>query len=102
MVLLVLYVPLTNQHRLSPYEMLLPRLSFLDQEAVANVQGLRSIPTARLDGSVRISATQRNLDVGKPSIRKSVSQASRTVSVLALRRVSVVESVWLEGIEERH
>jgi mRNA interferase MazF len=45
---LVLYVPLTTQHRLSSYEVPLPRLHFLDQDSVANVQGLGSIPTVRL------------------------------------------------------
>jgi mRNA interferase MazF len=36
---LVLYVPLTTQNRLSSYEVPLPRLSFLDRDSVANVQG---------------------------------------------------------------
>lgn len=46
---LVLYVPLTTQHRLSPYEVPLPRFPFLDRDSVANVQGLGSIPTVRLE-----------------------------------------------------
>ena len=46
---LVLYVPLTTQNRLSPYEVSLPRFSFLDRDSVANVQGLASIPTVRLE-----------------------------------------------------
>jgi len=46
---LVLYVPLTTQHRLSLYEVPLPRLTFLDRDSVANVQGLGSIPTVRLE-----------------------------------------------------
>jgi len=46
---LVLYVPLTTQNRLSQYEVPLPRCSFLDRESVANVQGLGSIPVARLE-----------------------------------------------------
>jgi mRNA interferase MazF len=36
---LVLYVPLTTQGRGSLYEVPLPKLSFLDRESVANVQG---------------------------------------------------------------
>jgi mRNA interferase MazF len=36
---LALYVPLTTQNRLSPYEVSLPRLPFLDRDSVANVQG---------------------------------------------------------------
>ena len=46
---LVLYVPLTTQRKDSPYEVLLPRLPFLDRESVANVQGLGSLPTVRLE-----------------------------------------------------
>ena len=45
---LVLYVPLTTQHRLSLYEVPLPRLPYLDRDSVANVQGLSSIPIVRL------------------------------------------------------
>src|SRR5499433_1260725 len=46
---LVLYVPLTTQRRHSAYEVPLPRLPFLDRESVANVQGLGSLPTVRLE-----------------------------------------------------
>jgi len=46
---LVLYVPLTTQDRQSRYEVSLPRLGFLDRDSVANVQGLGSIPIARLE-----------------------------------------------------
>ena len=46
---LVLYVPLTTQNRLSPYEVPLPRFPFLDRDSVANVQGLASIPAVRLE-----------------------------------------------------
>ena len=46
---LVIYVPLTSQNRGSRYEVVLPRLHFLNQESVANVQGLGSIPTVRLE-----------------------------------------------------
>jgi mRNA interferase MazF len=54
---LVLYVPLTTQRRDSPYEVLLPRLPFLDRESVANVQGLGSLPTVRLERRIgRLSA----------------------------------------------
>ena len=54
---LVLYVPLTTKRRDSPYEVPLPRLSFLDRESVANVQGLGSLPTVRLERRIgRLSA----------------------------------------------
>ena len=46
---LVLYVPLTTQNRNSRYEVVLPRLPFLNRDSVANVQGLGSIPSARLE-----------------------------------------------------
>jgi mRNA interferase MazF len=46
---LVLYVPLTTQNRLSRYEVVLPKLPFLDRDSIANVQGLASIPTVRLE-----------------------------------------------------
>ena len=46
---LVLYVPLTTQNRISSYEVVLPRLSFLNQDSAANVQGLGSIPVVRLE-----------------------------------------------------
>ncbi len=46
---LVLYVPLMTQGRNSRYEVVLPRLRFLDRASVANVQGLGSLPVVRLD-----------------------------------------------------
>jgi len=60
---LILYVPLTTQRRDSPYEVPLPRLPFLDRESVANVQGLGSLPTVRLERRIgRLSTgTMRQL-----------------------------------------
>jgi mRNA interferase MazF len=49
---LVLYVPLTTQSRPSPYEVSLPRLPFLDRLSAANIQGLGSIPSIRLERRV--------------------------------------------------
>ncbi len=46
---LVLYVPLTTRNRGSAYEVVLAELPFLDRGSVANVQGLGSLPTARLE-----------------------------------------------------
>lgn len=46
---LAIYVPLTTQNRGSRYEVVIPRLSFLRQASVANVQGMGSIPEARLE-----------------------------------------------------
>ena len=74
---LVLYVPLTTQRRNSPYEVPLPRLPFLDRESVANVQGLGSLPTVRLErkmGRVSVEVMERlkdalafALDLERPS-----------------------------------
>lgn len=46
---LILYVPLTTQSRFSSYEVPVPRLPFLDRESFANVQGMGSIPSIRLE-----------------------------------------------------
>ena len=46
---LIIYVPLTTQNRESSYEVPLPKLSFLNAASVANVQGIASIPTVRLE-----------------------------------------------------
>lgn len=46
---LVIDVPLTTQNRQSPYEVVLPKLPFLDRDSVANVQGLGSLPRVRLE-----------------------------------------------------
>ena len=46
---LAVYVPLTTQDRRSKYEVEIPTLPFLRQQAVANVQGIASIPTSRLE-----------------------------------------------------
>lgn len=46
---LILSVPLTTQNRQSAYEVVLPKLPFLNQGSIANVQGLASVPTVRLE-----------------------------------------------------
>lgn len=55
---LVLYVPLTTQNRASKYEVPLPACSFLDRLSFANVQGLGSIPEARLERRLGILQTE--------------------------------------------
>lgn len=45
---LVIYVPITTQDRESRYEVKLPKVRFLQKGSVANVQGIASLPTARL------------------------------------------------------
>ena len=46
---LILYVPLTTQNRQSLYEVVIPKLPFLDRNSVANVQGLGSVPMVRFE-----------------------------------------------------
>jgi len=46
---LVVYVPLTTQDRNSRYEIPIARLPFLNQDSFANVQGIASLPTIRLE-----------------------------------------------------
>ncbi|MGH7967407.1 MAG: type II toxin-antitoxin system PemK/MazF family toxin [Limisphaerales bacterium] len=46
---LIIYVPLTSQNRGSPYEVPMPKLSFLREESIANVQGVASLPVTRLE-----------------------------------------------------
>lgn len=49
---LVRIVPLTTQNRASLYEVPLPRFPFLDRPSVANVQGLASIASVRLERKI--------------------------------------------------
>jgi mRNA interferase MazF len=46
---LVVYVPLTTQNRSSRYEVDLGKPPFLNEPSVANVQGIGSLPHARLE-----------------------------------------------------
>jgi mRNA interferase MazF len=49
---LVTYVPLTTQNRGSRYEIDLCKLRFLRETSVANVQGIGSIPSVRLQRKI--------------------------------------------------
>jgi mRNA interferase MazF len=46
---LAIYIPITTQDRGSPYEVRLPKTRSLQKGSVANVQGIASLPTIRLD-----------------------------------------------------
>jgi mRNA interferase MazF len=46
---LITYVPLTTQSRQSKYEVSIPKISFLNAVSVANLQGIASLPIARLE-----------------------------------------------------
>jgi mRNA interferase MazF len=63
---LVLFVPLTTQNRHSSYEVALPRISFLDRDSVANVQGLGSLPVVRFE---------RRLGKVSDDVMKSIKRA---------------------------
>lgn len=45
---LVIYIPITSQNRGSKYEVVLPKVRFLDEGSVANAQGIGSVPNVRL------------------------------------------------------
>jgi mRNA interferase MazF len=49
---LIVYVPITSQNRASAYEVDLPRTRFLKFGSVANVQGIGSLPTVRLERKI--------------------------------------------------
>jgi mRNA interferase MazF len=48
------YVPLTTQNRESRYEVRLPNRGFLNAVSFANVQGIGSIPLARLERRIGV------------------------------------------------
>jgi mRNA interferase MazF len=52
---IVIYVPCTTQNRGSSYEVDLSELSFLREVGFANVQGLGSIPTRRLEKKLGVA-----------------------------------------------
>jgi mRNA interferase MazF len=92
---LVLYVPVTIQNRGSSYEVELPKVSFLRSGSVANVQGLGSIPIARLeltlDVGIRNRAFSKNFSV-KGGISDVSISSSPIASILAQ---SVLEVLFI-------
>lgn len=60
---LVLYIPVTTQNRGSTYEIELPMESFLRKDSVANVQGLGSIPIARLERKLGNLPDQKMMEI---------------------------------------
>ena len=61
---------MTTQNRESRYEVPVPKFSFLNAESVANVQGIASIPSVRLER--RIGTLPGNIPV---EIRRALSFA---------------------------
>ena len=55
---LFIYVPLTTQNRGSAYEVPLGQLPFLNEESVANVQGLGSSPSIRLERKLGVLSAE--------------------------------------------
>lgn len=68
---LVTYIPLTTQDRGSRYEVALGRQRFLTELSVANVQGIGSIPTARLHRKLGTLPADR-LNAIKDALRYSL------------------------------
>ena len=60
---LVIYIPLTTQNRKSPYEVEMPRLAFLNAMSVANMQGIASIPTIRLERKLGILSESTMVEI---------------------------------------
>jgi len=65
---LIIYVPLTTQHRGSRYEIPVGQLSFLDATSVVNVQGIGSLIEPRLE---------RKLGQLSPELMAKVKEAMR-------------------------
>jgi len=65
---LIIYVPLTTQHRGSQYEIPVEQLSFLDAASVVNVQGIGSLVEPRLE---------RKLGQLPPELMAKVKEAVR-------------------------
>ena len=65
---LIIYVPLTTQHRGSRYEITVGQLSFLDAASVVNVQGVGSLVKPRLE---------RKLGQIPPELMAKVKEAMR-------------------------
>jgi mRNA interferase MazF len=60
---LVIYIPLTTQNRKSPYEVEMPKLGFLNAMSVANVQGIASIPTIRLERKLGVLSQSTMVEI---------------------------------------
>ena len=63
---LVIYVPLTGQNRGSKYEVEMPKLHFLREESVANIQGV-ALATSDATGTEARSTARRAIGQGKTS-----------------------------------
>jgi hypothetical protein len=55
----------TTQNRASPYEVMLPKARFLAKDSFANVQGIGSLPTVRLDRRIGALPTETINEIKK-------------------------------------
>jgi len=62
---LAIYIPFTTQSRPSRYEVPIPKLGFLSAISFANVQGIGSIPTARLERKLGALADGTMSEIGR-------------------------------------
>lgn len=69
---LFIYVPLTRQNRHSPYEVELGQLPFLSDESVANVQGIGSLPSVRLERKLGVLLPE-HLAKGQAAIKYALA-----------------------------
>ncbi len=51
---LIIYIPITREHRGSELEVPLGHLHFLDPASVANVQGIGSLPSVRFEKRIGV------------------------------------------------
>jgi mRNA interferase MazF len=71
---LTIYVPLTTQNRGSKYEVELPKLHFLREKSVANVQGIASLTANRLE---------RKLGELSPDVLRRIREALAFATAMA-------------------
>ncbi len=99
---LAIYVPLTTQNRGSKYEVELPRLHFLREASVANVQGIGSLTIDRLErrlGELPAENLRHIYEALAFAIRHGLSNI-QTLWRWPLRTVSGRLKVWIGRISK--
>ncbi len=67
---LIIHIPITKQNRGSELEVPLGHLPFLDQESVANVQAIGSLPSVRFEKRLGV-VPPADLEAVKKAMRKA-------------------------------
>ena len=67
---LIIHIPITSQNRGSELEVPLGHLPFLDQDSVANVQAIGSLPTVRFEKRLGVLPTA-DLELVKKALVKA-------------------------------